>query len=68
MTTRDPRNDPQPGDVIRKGTAHRVIERHVLRVHENNVYYRTSNSQIEKCAWITTWRTWARDASVVNKS
>lgn len=63
--TRNPQVEPQPGDAIRKGTATRVIERHVVRREGNNIYYRTQNSSIEKCAWITTWRTWAKDATVL---
>lgn len=62
---RDPRTDPQPGDAIRKGTATRVIERHVARREGGNIYYRTQNSSTEKCAWITTWCAWSKDATVL---
>lgn len=63
--TRDPRIEPKPGDIIRKGTANRVLERHVVRRDGGNIYYTAQNSAVEKCAWITTWRAWAKDVVVV---
>ncbi len=63
--TRDPRKNPKPGDAIRKGTATRVIVRTVTRVERNNIYYTVVAGGSEKCAWITTWQTWAKDAAVV---
>lgn len=63
---RDPRKNPQAGDIIRKGTATRVITRTVTRVKGGDIHYKVVEGGSEKCAWITTWQTWARDASVVH--
>lgn len=65
---RDPRKAPKAGDIIRKGTATRVITRKVTRVEGGNIYYRVVDGGSERCAWIATWQTWARDASVAHQT
>ena len=66
MSERDPRQDPRPGDVVRKGE----IDRHVVEVriglldsvyviyHSN--YYRPFHESP-----LSRWRNWCRGAEVV---
>jgi hypothetical protein len=58
---RDPRKDPQPGDIIRKGNK----QRKVVTVYGNDIWYDVPGSTVRKLCWITTWRVWARGADVI---
>ena len=61
---RDPRVEPQPGDVIKKHSATREVVRTVTERKGNEVYYSNNSGKNFNC-WITSWRTWAQDAKVV---
>jgi hypothetical protein len=60
--TRDPRIDPKAGDVLRKNS----LSRRVVEVASMDVYWcRDGSDRRVQPAWISTWRTWARDAEVL---
>lgn len=62
---RDPKIDPQAGDIAVKITAKgRKLQRIVTRRAGNEVYYKTSESGAEKNCWLTTWQDWCRLADV----
>ncbi len=61
-TPRNPRGDPQPGDVLTKTSVTRVLVREVKSRVFNTVIYRTVGK--EYACNLTTWRTWAQDAKV----
>jgi|688.fasta_scaffold2424584_2 hypothetical protein len=61
MQTRDPRIDPQPGDVVKKGKTRRVNHR-----KGDEVFYMSGGSMVERSCWITTWQDWCRDAEVLH--
>lgn len=61
---RDPKIDPQPGDVIRKQSAAREIVRTVIARRGFNVDYSNNGGRKFTC-WITTWKAWAQDAKVI---
>lgn len=64
MTTRDPRRDPQPGDILDKGTERRVV----LRVANDTVFYdgpEVVGFRFQSC-WLADWRAWAAEAAVVS--
>ena len=68
MSTRDPRTDPQPGDVLRKGRKERRVECRgpdwgfpdVISGEESIV---TSKGFV--CYTLSSWRRWAKDAEVI---
>ena len=67
MSTRDPRKDPMPGDVLKKGEEQKeylgdgrvrsydLTEEHTPRGHQRNISLES----------ITAWRKWAKDAEVI---
>lgn len=63
MSERDPRKEPRPGDVVRKGQ----ITRTVTEFDQNNVRYRSSVRSMIGFCWITTWQTWAAGAEVIDR-
>ena len=60
---RDPRIDPQPGDVLRKGKQERYVE-HVSSGIEPDITYSSGlrHGYIFRC----NWRRWARKAKVIH--
>ena len=63
-TIRDPRTDPQTGDLIVKSTGTgRKVSRYVVKRAGNDITYRDHRGK-ERLCWITTWETWAREAEV----
>lgn len=65
VTARDPRLDPQPGDVIEKhspsGGETRI--RTVTKRVDNNIHYRDQTGK-ERVCWIASWLDWARMATL----
>lgn len=61
---RDPRIDPQPGDVIKKHSATREVVRTVIERRGREVYYGNNSGKRFNC-WLFTWKAWAQDALVV---
>jgi hypothetical protein len=57
---RDPKIDPQPGDVL---TLENGKFRHVLRRNGYNIVYTTKPQSlaVEKICWISTWQTWCQN-------
>ena len=60
---RNPKLDPQPGDVLVKHSASRVLKRTVKARRGNDIDYGNSGGNHFTC-WITTWQEWATDAKV----
>ncbi len=60
--SRDPKANPRPGDVLcKEGRTRRVVN-----VVGLNIYWsRGKPGSKVQCAWISTWREWARTADVV---
>ena len=59
---RNPRMDPRTGDVLRKAGR----TRKVVNVVGLDIYWcRDKPGSKPQCAWISTWREWARMAEVV---
>lgn len=64
MPARDPRRDPQPGDILEKHAERRVV----LRVANDTVFYDGPEAvgfRFQSC-WLTDWRAWAAEAAVVS--
>lgn len=64
---RDPRMDPQPGDIVRKeGKTRRVAERKGgdIKYFAGDADGRRAEG-FPKFCWITTWRSWCKDAEVL---
>lgn len=64
MTGRDPRHDPQPGDVLEKEAGRRVV----LRVANDTVFYddpEVVGFRFRTC-WLAEWREWAAEAAVIS--
>ncbi len=63
--TRDPRVDPQAGDIIEKVSTHGGVTRRrtVTRRDGNDIYYTDQSGQAKKC-WISSWLEWARMATL----
>lgn len=60
---RDPKQDPQPGDVVSKTNMKgKTTKRTVTRREGNNIYYRTKPEGKECLCWIATWWEWCRTA------
>lgn len=57
---RDPRVDPIPGDIIRRGSVGLPKERHVLRVEENGnlIVYQPNNMPGAAACTLVEWRRW----------
>jgi hypothetical protein len=60
---RDPRLDPQAGDIIIARVWSPPRRRIVTRRVGGNVYYQLE-SGAEKCSWISTWMEWCRAKKV----
>ena len=65
--TRDPRMDPQPGDVIRQGRQDIAV----IATRQDMVYFSRADanknfSTVGFCIPIWEWRDQAKDAEVVN--
>lgn len=61
--THDPKQDPQPGDVVTKTSMKgKTVSRTVTRREDNNVFYKSGTSTKEVNCWITTWWEWSRTA------
>ncbi len=65
MSDRDPRLNPQAGDVIEKSTnIGTTLTRTVVRRENNDIFYTSGdNVKVRKC-WISTWMEWCRDSEV----
>lgn len=67
--TRDPKLDPFPGDILRKGNQTRKVARITITESMIEVAFKpqTSTASVKKDRYlgIATWRNWARDAEVV---
>lgn len=66
---RNPRKDPQPGDLLVKGTVDKYVSRLVTKREGSDVhYFATGNGKGVRThhasCWITTWMQWARDAQI----
>lgn len=64
---RDPKVDPKSGDVLRGKTGERTVNDR----QGNDIYWYLSSSKSppkERCCWISTWRDWAKKATVVKVS
>lgn len=65
---RDPKIDPQPGDVLsKKAPSGKELFRCVTGRKGHDIYYvagRTNAGKIKNC-WISTWQGWANDARVL---
>lgn len=57
--TRDPRIDPQPGDIVQATSGK---GRHVIGVARGDIRYRQIDckNQAERMCWLSTWREWCR--------
>lgn len=66
MTARDPRSDPRPGDVLRKGERTRIV----LSAKPLGAGFMVSYNSGKRThdTWISTWREWCRGAEVVRVS
>ena len=61
--TRDPKQDPQPGDVVIKTNMKgKQTKRTVTGRKGNDVYYTTKDGGKVNNCWITTWWDWCRTA------
>lgn len=62
MTQRDPKIDPQNGDIVRATQFKNERERHVAGRRGNHVDYLavTAKKTVQKNCWITTWQDWCR--------
>ena len=65
MSDRDPRTNPQKGDVIKKGRCRRTRYREVTEWHGWWGFYKTSEHSSPKDICLDQWQAWARDAEVV---
>ena len=62
---RDPRNDPQPGDILSKpGSRGSRYKRIVVERGESQLIYKTHSDGVERTCWLSTWMDWARNADV----
>ena len=65
--------DPQSGDVVSKMVGkpprHKRKYRIVIRRDGGDVYYHENHLQgTERCAWITTWESWCKNARIEHLS
>ena len=61
--SRDPRVDPRPGDVLEKNS----LSRTVLDVRGMDIVWgRRDSTSKPNIAWISTWREWARTATILH--
>jgi hypothetical protein len=72
QTPRDPRIDPIPGDCVERtlksGIAHRIVtSREGWNVFYNLVTATSKRPRPCMC-WITTWREWCKDGTIINPS
>ena len=68
-TTRDPREDPKPGDTISRDIASALqgtILRDVTRAHGGFVFFKQDNGSTARgrIVSLTEWRKWAEKAEV----
>lgn len=63
MTTRDPRTDPRPGDVLRVGPQITVLKSGLLKV----AWQSSDSPGIQRCSR-SVWRSWAKTAMIINRS
>ncbi len=61
ISRRDPRLNPEPGDVLRVGAE----EREVVDVRDNRVEYGFPNRAATRWLSLVAWQVWARHADVV---
>ena len=62
---RDPRKDPRPGDVVRKGAFTRqALSRRGERFAMD--YYDQARDKVVRMIALKTWKTWARGAEVLH--
>lgn len=69
--SRDPRLDPQPGDVLRKGKRTRRIYDVGEKYLEVREFRETGSGEVEvlpRYPWISQWRRWAKDAEVIKSA
>lgn len=59
VQVRDPKLDPQVGDVIRKVLGKGVRTRTVTRRDGNDIFYADNTGKANRC-WISSWIEWAR--------
>lgn len=64
---RDPKIDPQPGDIVRATQFKNERERHVIARRGGDVDYLavTSANSVQKNCWISTWQSWCAPPAVV---
>jgi len=68
MTERDPRVDPQPGDIIRfggryGGTFIEVLDPHGARLSRTDVSF--IHDGIEAAISLNPWREWAKSSEII---
>ena len=59
---RDPRVDPRPGDVVRKGQRERTVSKRC----GSSIDYIEGKTNRERNCWITTWEEWCRKSDVLH--
>lgn len=70
---RDPRKDPQPGDILKKVARNRGLRRHLLRRVTYGVCewkgwmnaVRYTDGVSDKYCLLPAWRRWAKSAEVI---
>lgn len=69
MSNRDPRLDPQAGDMIRKESQAYTIRIDVLEVISRDSYgvRFSKNGTIQASVSLDSWKSWARDAEIIYK-
>lgn len=66
ITPRDPRENPQPGDVIsRPGKRDNYLTRSVIRRRHEQVWYSSGGSDKVREIFLGNWIEWARDSEVI---
>lgn len=64
MSDRNPKIDPQPGDVVLGKNGSINMSRTVMYRNGSNVIYTRGLNKKEHLCWITTWHKWASKGTV----
>jgi len=65
VAIRNPRLDPQSGDIIQKGTGDRFIKRIVAGRVGEMIQYQSKECGMTKVCNLKAWRIWAADATII---
>lgn len=66
MANRDPRIDPQPGDVLaRQGRDYKTLRRSVVWRRLERVRFKSGDSATEREVYLVSWMEWSREADII---